>query len=86
MKHRRKRNEIGDVRSGEMRGIEQPMRYEERELLRRGYALFEHFREQPMAQHDAMREARRMRMLEQDERSKTSPAMSRTKGAKRAPR
>lgn len=76
MKHRRKRNEIGDVRSGEMRGIEQPMRYEERELLRRGYALFEHFREQLMAQHDAMREARRMRMLEQDERSKTSPAMS----------
>ena len=71
-----KRRKIGDVRSGELRGIEQPMRVEERELLRRGYALVEHFREQLMAQHEGMRAARRMRMLEQDERSATSPAMS----------
>lgn len=76
MKRRRKDYALGDVQSGEMRGVEQPMSVKERELLRRGYALFEHFREQLVEQHEAMREARRMRMLEQNERSATSPAMS----------
>jgi len=71
-----KRRTTGDVRSGEMRGIEQPMSFEERELLRRGYALFEHFREQLAGQHEGMRQARRMRMLEMEEKSATSPAMS----------
>jgi len=71
-----KRRKIGDVRSGELRGIEQPMSMEERELLRRGYALFEHFREQLAAAHEAMRAARAMRMLEMEDRSRTSPAMS----------
>ena len=67
---------MGDVRSSELRGIEQPMSAKERELLRRGYALFEHFHEQLHEEHEQMRDARRMRQLRQDERSTTSPTMS----------
>ena len=76
MTYRRRKEAAGDVRQSELRGIEQPMSVEERELLRRGYALFEHFREQLMGQHEAMREARAMRMLEMEGRSATSPTMS----------
>lgn len=76
MTYKRRKEIVGDVRQSELRGIEQPMRMEERELLRRGYALFEHFREQLGAQHEAMREARAMRMLEMEGKSQTSPAMS----------
>ena len=71
-----KRRNMGDVRQGELRGIEQPMSAQERELVRRGYALFEHFREQLREEHEEMRQARLMRAIRQDERSGTSPAMS----------
>ena len=71
-----KKNSMGDVRQSELRGIEQPMSAKERELLRRGYALFEHFHEQLREEHEEMRDARRMRALRQDERSGTSPTMS----------
>ncbi len=67
---------IADVRESELRGIEQPMSERERELVRRGYALFEHFHEQLREEHEEMREARRMRALRQSERSGTSPAMT----------
>lgn len=66
----------GDVRQSELRGIDQPMTGEERAILRRGYTLFEHFHEQLRAEHEEMRDARRMRMLAQSEKSGTSPAMS----------
>ena len=71
-----KRRNMGDLRSGELRGIEQPMSARERELLLRGYALFEHFCEQLGEVHEEMRDARRMRQLRQAERSETSPTMS----------
>ena len=71
-----KKREMGDVRESELRGIEQPMSAKERELLRRGYALFEHFHEQLREEHEEMRAAREMRALRQDERSRTSPTMS----------
>lgn len=71
-----KRRNMGDVRSGELRGIEQPMSAKERELLRRGYTLFEHFHEQLREEHEEMRASRRMRQLRQDEKSGTSPTMS----------
>jgi len=71
-----KKRPIGDVRRSELRGMEQPMSERERALLRRGYALFEHFHEQLREEHEEMRQARRMRALKQDERSGTSPTMS----------
>ena len=76
MRKRRREEQTADVRQSELRGIEQPMTSEEREILRRGYALFEHFYEQLREEHEEMREARRMRMLRQSERSGTSPTMS----------
>ena len=71
-----KRRNMGDVRASELRGIEQPMSERERELLRRGYMLFEHFHEQLREDHEEMRQARMMRAIRQDERSSTSPTMS----------
>ena len=76
MRKRRREEQTADVRQSELRGIEQPMTSEEREILRRGYALFEHFYEQLREEHEEMREARRMRMLRQSERSGTSPTTS----------
>ena len=46
----------------------------EKRLVRRGYDLFDHFKEKLRTAHDEMREARAMRQLKQSERSRTSPA------------
>ena len=54
----------------------QMLSIEERELLSRGYALFEHFREKLGEEHEEMREARRLRQLRRHGRSETSPAFS----------
>ena len=51
----------------------QPLGSEDAELLHRAYELFELFREELAPQHEAMREARRMRQLKNAERSETSP-------------
>ena len=52
----------------------QPLPPGGRELVRRGYRLYEHFRSQLRAEHDEMRSARAMRQLRQDEKSGTAPA------------
>lgn len=64
---------MGDMRMSEMKGAGQPLGIRERELLARGYALFEHFKEQLQGEHAQMHEARRMRQMRQQERSLTSP-------------
>lgn len=76
MKRRRGNREGGDIRESELRGICQPLREEERALLRRGYELFEHFHNQLREEHEEMRDARAMRQLRQSERSATSPTLS----------
>ena len=76
MRKRRREEQTADVRQSELRGIEQPMTSEERAILRRGYALFEHFYEQLREEHEEMRDARRMRSLRQSEKSGTSPTLS----------
>ena len=76
MKRRRGNREGGDIRESELRGICQPLREEERALLRRGYELFEQFHNQLREEHEEMRDARAMRQLRQSERSATSPTLS----------
>ncbi|MGN0996479.1 MAG: hypothetical protein ACI4PG_06200 [Candidatus Ventricola sp.] len=66
---------IADERM-EMRRRDQQLSPQERELLSRGYALFEFFREQLEEEHGQMREARSMRRLQHEGRSRTSPAFS----------
>ena len=66
---------IADARM-EMRRRDQQLSPQERELLSRGYALFEFFREQLEEEHRQMRQARSMRQLQHENRSRTSPALS----------
>ncbi|MBR3796915.1 MAG: hypothetical protein IKK34_12940 [Clostridia bacterium] len=73
---KRRRQVIGDSRMSEEKGAAQPLSMVEQELLGRGYALFEHFREQLADEHAEMLEARQMRALQQREKSSTSPAMT----------
>lgn len=54
---------------------QQALSDEERALMARGYALFEHFREQLREEHEEMRMARMMRQLRQDD-SGTAPLMN----------
>lgn len=51
----------------------QPLSDEQKALVRRAYALFEHFRQQLSDSHEQMRCARLMRKLKQDARSWTAP-------------
>ena len=53
---------------------QQPLSEREKALVRRAYALYDDFRDRLRTEHDAMREARLMRQLRQDERSHTAPA------------
>lgn len=52
----------------------QPLSDREKELLRRGYSLYNHFSDCLRTEHEAMHDARAMRQLRQDQRSVTSPA------------
>lgn len=51
----------------------QPISDREKALVRRAYALFDHFYEQLRADHEEMLEARRMRRLRQAQMSQTAP-------------
>lgn len=54
----------------------QPLSQEEKALLDRAYALYRHFRYKLADDHEEMRQARKMRQLMQDERSRTSPPLN----------
>lgn len=78
IKHRRRASapdaSPGDVRLAEGgRAERQNLTAPQRELLERGYRLFEFFETKLRAEHEQMRCARRMRELRQDEQSRTSP-------------
>ena len=72
---RKARAEPGDYRLDphDFLAGEQPLKASEKELLKRGYELFEEFKTKLQDAHEAMLKARRMRQLRQDEQSKTSP-------------
>ncbi|MBQ2835191.1 MAG: hypothetical protein IJE71_11360 [Clostridia bacterium] len=63
---KRRRQQAGDTQMAERKGSVQPLSVQERELTARAYALYDHFREQLSAEHEAMREARRMRQMKQE--------------------
>lgn len=65
----------GDVRLDplELDARDQPLDADGKELVRRAYDLFEHFRQGLYEEHDEMKRAREMRRLAQDERSRTAP-------------
>ena len=69
------REDPGDIRVNPLDLVtqEQPLSAEGRALLKRGYSLFDTFKEQLTPVHEEMREAREMRSLLQSERSRTSP-------------
>lgn len=52
---------------------EQPLNARGKELVKRGYELFELFRQQNREAHMEMSDARKMRQLRHDERSRTAP-------------
>ena len=52
---------------------QQPLSERQKKLRDRAYQLFEHFRDELRDAHEEMRRARRMRQLNQDEQSRTSP-------------
>ena len=72
---RKARAEPGDYRLDphEFLSGEQPLNGSEKELLKRGYDLFDEFKSKLADAHEAMLKARRMRQLRQDEKSKTAP-------------
>ena len=51
----------------------QPLSDREKELVRRAYALFDHFYDKLREEHEEMYDARRMRQLKQEQQSRTSP-------------
>ena len=55
-------------------GREQPLGEREKALVRRAYELFDFFRDKLREEHGEMEHARRMRRLQQEERSVTAPA------------
>lgn len=69
------REKPGDIQLDplDMLVSEQPLSAEEKALLKRGYELFELFRQQHRTAHMAMQEARKLRQLQQDERGYTCP-------------
>lgn len=69
----------GDVRMEDSlvgHGYEQPLDAKQKALVHRGYALFRFFYDQHREEHEEIRQARLMRRLRQEKRSKTSPAGS----------
>ena len=65
----------GDIRL-EMEDLiasEQPLSAQEKQLVKRGYELFDAFYQKLRPAHEEMRAARKMRQLRQDERSHTAP-------------
>lgn len=52
----------------------QPISEKEKALRKRAYELFDHFYDQLRPEHEAMYDARKMRQLRQDEKSRTAPA------------
>lgn len=55
-------------------GRDQPLGEREKALVRRAYELFDFFRDKLREEHGDMQHARRMRRLQQEERSATAPA------------
>lgn len=74
-KAKKARDEPGDYRIelDALGGEEQPLSAEGKALVRRAYTLFEYFSGKLRESHDAMREARKLRQLKQDEKSRFSP-------------
>lgn len=72
---RNKNPTAGDIRLdvGEAYVKEQPLKENEKELVRRAYELFDFFRDKLRDAHEEMYQARDMRQLAQNERSRTSP-------------
>ena len=68
--------QAGDIRLDpfEMLRSEQQLSGREKALLRRGYDLFEFYRQHLLEDHEQMRTARAMRQKKQTEKSRTSPA------------
>ena len=69
----------GDVRMEDSpvgHGYEQPLDAKQKALVHRGYALFRFFYDPHREEHEEIRQARLMRRLRQEKRSKTSPAGS----------
>lgn len=71
----RNKHPPGDIRLDprDIALVEQPLSAEARELLRRGYELFDAFHDNLRDVHEEMRGARQMRKLKQPERSATAP-------------
>lgn len=69
------REDPGDIRVNPLDLVtqEQPLSADGRALVKRGYSLFDTFKEQLQPVHEEMRAAREMRALSQSERSRTSP-------------
>lgn len=51
----------------------QPLSDREKELKKRAYSLFDHFYDKLREEHDEMHDARRMRQLKQEQKSRTAP-------------
>ena len=66
----------GDIRLDplDVMTCEQPLDARGKELVKRGYALFDTFRDRLKNDHQDMLNARKMRQLAQDSRSRTAPA------------
>lgn len=76
---RGKKNPPGDIQLDPLDFVlaeEQPLSAEEKKLLDRGYSLFRQFKDKLADVHMEMYEARQMRQLTQDERSRTSPPLN----------
>lgn len=71
----RNKHPPGDIRLDprDVALMDQPLGEGGKELLRRGYELFDGFRDNLRDAHDEMRRARQMRRLKQPERSLTAP-------------
>ena len=67
----------GDIRQSKPEEFgEQPLSQAEKALVGRAYALFTFYNDELRGVHDAMRAARMMRQLQQEERSLTAPVTS----------
>lgn len=66
----------GDVRMAALAdiGYEQPLDADQKKLMQRGYELFRFFYDQQREFHQEIREARLQRQLQQEKKSRTSPA------------
>ena len=66
----------GDIRLDplDVMTCEQPLDARGKELVKRGYALFDTFRDRLRGEHTDMLSARKMRQLAQDSRSRTGRA------------